>query len=645
MLRLRGVFGLLWLAMVLMACNLFQGCSPTLKLLHPVIVHLSPGEEYAIGSSLMLQPSSDQFRADVLYGVIIYTQKGTLSVNAGSPQSSLQLVGSYQQVSADVQTLRYTAPPSFEVDTIFWQTTRYDALSMIVVGDNLYDYVGQTQVLRRSDASPNLAPQLKLPVVITLPSYHTTVEPFPDALSLFDADALGGDLSVRFKVKHGMLQFSRYLGGNVRVLGAAVKGCCYEDNEFTLVGDLVGLNQYMGAMDYLRGADSDVEDIIEVFASDLGNTGSGGEQTAEGVVLIAATGPQGVAMPIQTDEDPPQGVTSIKFPPADPISPPMLCNQPDQVYYLDMTAGKGKWYLGTFFSVPIYLRTVRFLGQPSKLMQIVPSLLPLYEMTEAEDDEIIVALKTYPDQQPVCEVALDAPTLLVYQNQPPRNITPGSQTVNAGGSVPLPFNVTDPDVYVGFIDVRLRASAGVLNVTPAGGAQVVGSGTSQVDIKATIRDLQDTLRSVVYVNTNGQAGQDVISIYSNDRGNNGAGGQKTDYDEIVVTINAAISAPAPVESGPAQPAAPGCTGAPVSLSGGSYTCDLGTTCSFAPSLSGGQAPYKWSYSGTLPPGMSFSSGTVSGTISGSGSYPYTVTVTDCAGNSASASMEIYVGKP
>lgn len=643
MLRLRGIAGFLWLIWGGIACTLFQSCSPTLNLLHPNVVYLAPGEEYAVGSALVLQPSGGEFRPDVLYRVNVYTQQGSLSVNAGGPQSALQLSGIYAQVSAAASTLRYTAPAAFEADMIYLNTARVDATTGFSVSSSLYDDVGQIQILRRSDAIPNQAPQLNLPVLITLPSYHTTLDPFPNPVSVFDPDALGADLSIRFKVQHGKLQFSRYLSGNVRVQEAAINGGYYLDDEFTLIGDLVNLNNYMNAMEYVRGADGAAEDFIEVFVSDLGNTGSGGEQTAEGVVVIAASGPVGVAMPIQTEGDPPQGTLLIQFPAADPINPPILCDRPDEVYYLDMTAGKGQWYLGTFFNVPIYLKTVRFLGQPSTLMQIVPFLLPAYEMVEAQDDQITVVLKTYPDQQPACEAAFDAPTLFVYQNQPPRNVTPGNQTVNAGGSVPLPFNVTDPDVGVGFIDVRLRANAGVLNVTPAGSAQVTGNGTAQVDIKATIRDLQNTLRSVVYVNTNGQARQDVVSIYSNDRGNNGAGGQKTDYDEITIIINAVVVAP-PADSGSGQPA-PSCTGAPVSLSGGSYTCDLGTTCSYAPSLSGGQAPYSWSYSGSIPPGMSFNNGTVSGTISGSGSYTYTVTVTDCAGNSASANMEIFVGKP
>lgn len=136
-------------------------------------------------------------------------------------------------------------------------------------------------------------------------------------------------------------------------------------------------------------------------------------------------------MPIQTEEEPPQGTALIQFLAADPINPPMLCDRSNEVYYLDMTAGKGQWYLGTFFNLPIYLKTVRFLGQPSTLMQIVPFLLPAYEMVEAQDDQITAMLKTYPDLQPACEASFDVPTLLVYQNQLPR---PGNQTVNAGGA-------------------------------------------------------------------------------------------------------------------------------------------------------------------------------------------------------------------
>jgi len=58
---------------------------------------------------------------------------------------------------------------------------------------------------------------------------------------------------------------------------------------------------------------------------------------------------------------------------------------------------------------------------------------------------------------------------------------------------------------------------------------------------------------------------------------------------------------------------------------------VGTSYSAAPcTTSGGATPYTWSWSGTIPPGLSInsSSGAVSGTPTTAGSYPVTVTVTD-----------------
>jgi hypothetical protein len=69
--------------------------------------------------------------------------------------------------------------------------------------------------------------------------------------------------------------------------------------------------------------------------------------------------------------------------------------------------------------------------------------------------------------------------------------------------------------------------------------------------------------------------------------------------------------------------------------GQSYTLSL--------QLTGGNGPYSWSVTGTLPPGLSFSNGVVSGTPTQSGKrYPVTITVTDneAAPQTASASFII-----
>src|SRR5438552_12916988 len=76
------------------------------------------------------------------------------------------------------------------------------------------------------------------------------------------------------------------------------------------------------------------------------------------------------------------------------------------------------------------------------------------------------------------------------------------------------------------------------------------------------------------------------------------------------------------------------------LSGGT----VGTTYSATLSASGGTSPYSWSVSsGTLPTGLILSSsGTLSGTPTVAGAFPFTVTVKDAASGSASANLSINV---
>src|SRR5438094_1196364 len=76
------------------------------------------------------------------------------------------------------------------------------------------------------------------------------------------------------------------------------------------------------------------------------------------------------------------------------------------------------------------------------------------------------------------------------------------------------------------------------------------------------------------------------------------------------------------------------------LPGGTVASAYSTTLS----ASGGTSPYSWSVSsGTLPTGLSLSSsGTLSGTPTVAGAFPFTVTVKDAATGSASASLSINV---
>jgi hypothetical protein len=644
-------FGFLMMMLPLLACNIFQSCSPILKILVPSELYLDSSESYPYGVISMLVPSTEAFRADVLYGVEVWAINGTLTVDATDVQvkqnpsgHSVEIIGFFPQVNSAFKTLQYVAPPNLTKDTIAVYTRRYAAFDLSLV-EGFADATRQTLVYPRVTATPNQPPLLKVPVSVSMFSYHTEVSLFSDEESVIDIDAKNADVSVRLETDFGILSLTT--GESVRIYGAKKENAFkYVGQSLSIIGSLKQVNSVLGQIEYIPGTDKVNIDEVRIFVDDLGNTGAGGPKTAEASILVIRGGQTGVSLPIQSPEEAQEDKNLVVFPPANPANPNIICEHPNEVVIMDMVAGNGVWYFGTYFNIPITLETVRFWGRPSDLLQTVPLLLPPYQKNGDDEDAVQVIISDASGEQTLCSSVLKLPPKEVYQNQPPRNIVPSSQSVSAGGSIALPMSVTDPDIGVGFMDVRLQAQAGILSVTAAGGAQVTGNGSQQVDIKAVIGDMKATLNSVVYTNTNSGVTTDTVTIFSNDRGNNGAGGQKTDKDTVMITIVPTASAPT-TNNNPVAPSAPSnaCTGAPVSLSGGSYTCDLGNFCSYSPSLSGGQAPYSWSYSGTLPPGMSFNNGTVSGTIGGSGNYPYVVTVSDCAGNSASANMEIYVGKP
>src|SRR5437660_4999 len=93
----------------------------------------------------------------------------------------------------------------------------------------------------------------------------------------------------------------------------------------------------------------------------------------------------------------------------------------------------------------------------------------------------------------------------------------------------------------------------------------------------------------------------------------------------ILTVNASIP---PLQVASSQ--------LPGGTAGSAYSATL--------SASGGTSPYSWSVSsGTLPTGLSLSSaGTLSGTPTVAGSFPFTVAVKDAASGSASASLSINV---
>ncbi len=126
-------------------------------------------------------------------------------------------------------------------------------------------------------------------------------------------------------------------------------------------------------------------------------------------------------------------------------------------------------------------------------------------------------------------------------NDAPVNQLPGSMTVKEDGSLSLSgVSVKDVDAGSAPVSMVLRVEHGVLTMLGATGAVVVqGAGTSEISLVGSLADLNQLLASNLhYEPAKDFWGQDTLTVTTSDQGNSGAGGAKSDTDQVAITVTA-----------------------------------------------------------------------------------------------------------
>lgn len=124
-------------------------------------------------------------------------------------------------------------------------------------------------------------------------------------------------------------------------------------------------------------------------------------------------------------------------------------------------------------------------------------------------------------------------------NDAPVNQLPGSMTVKEDGSLSLSgVSVKDVDAGSAPVSMVLRVEHGVLTLLGATGAVVVqGAGTSEISLVGSLADLNQLLASSLhYEPAKDFWGQDTLTVTTSDQGNSGAGGAKSDTDQVAITV-------------------------------------------------------------------------------------------------------------
>jgi VCBS repeat-containing protein len=149
---------------------------------------------------------------------------------------------------------------------------------------------------------------------------------------------------------------------------------------------------------------------------------------------------------------------------------------------------------------------------------------------------------------------------VIQVNQPPVNGVPGAQTFDedttrtfSPGNGNL-VSVSDPDAGGATVQVQLTVVSGTLTLSGTAGLSFsfsdgngtgAGDGTSDATMtfRGTIASINTALNGLVYTPNMNFNGVDLLTIVTNDLGNTGPGGPKSDTDNITLNVTAVNDAP------------------------------------------------------------------------------------------------------
>lgn len=147
----------------------------------------------------------------------------------------------------------------------------------------------------------------------------------------------------------------------------------------------------------------------------------------------------------------------------------------------------------------------------------------------------------------VTDTATVTLTLTPQNDSPINNSVPAAAATDEGTNLVINgINVTDVDVSPAqVVRFTLSANVGTIALATVSGLTSItgGSGTSSMVYEGVLADVNAALAAITYTPVGETGGTATITLISDDKGNSGAGGAKTDTDNIAVTINSVNDAP------------------------------------------------------------------------------------------------------
>ncbi len=127
------------------------------------------------------------------------------------------------------------------------------------------------------------------------------------------------------------------------------------------------------------------------------------------------------------------------------------------------------------------------------------------------------------------------------------NTVPSAQTVNEDTNLSFTgLSVADVDAGAANVQTTVSAMNGTITPASGSGATITGSGTASAQITGTLTQVNAALNGLAYrgtANWNSTRGTETLTVVTNDQGNTGTGGAKSDTDTVGITVSAVNDKP------------------------------------------------------------------------------------------------------
>lgn len=142
--------------------------------------------------------------------------------------------------------------------------------------------------------------------------------------------------------------------------------------------------------------------------------------------------------------------------------------------------------------------------------------------------------------------------LVAAVNDPPENSVPGPQATDEDTPLTFsaangnPISVSDPDAVGGAVEVTLSANGGVLTLGGTAGLAFSsgdGAGDASMTFSGTVGDVNAALEGSRFDPRKDRDGTATITVVTDDLGNTGSGGAKTDTGTVEVALRPINDAP------------------------------------------------------------------------------------------------------